>query len=78
VLEFADGKVSLVAVRAFEGGPLVGRELKYLRTHMPQVDTRVAAIFRHDHAISPEGSTMIEDGDEIFFIAASENIRSIM
>ena len=78
VLEFADGKVSLVAVRAFEGGLLVGRELKYLRTHMPQVDTRVAAIFRHDRPIIPEGSTVIENGDEIFFIAATENIRSIM
>ncbi len=78
VLEFADGKVSLVAVRAFEGGPLVGRELKYLRTHMPQVDTRVAAIFRQDRPIIPEGSTVIEEGDEIFFIAATENIRSIM
>lgn len=78
VLEFADGKVSLVAVRAFEGGPLVGRELKYLRTHMPQIDTRVAAIFRQDRPISPEGTTVIEAGDEVFFIAATENIRSIM
>jgi trk system potassium uptake protein TrkA len=78
VLEFADGKVSLVAVRAFEGGPLVGRELKYIRSHMPQIDTRVAAIFRQDRPIIPEGSTVIEDGDEIFFIAATENIRTVL
>jgi trk system potassium uptake protein TrkA len=78
VLEFADGKVSLVAVRAFQGGPLVGHQLKYLRTHMPQTDTRVAAIFRHDSPIIPEGSTVIEAGDEIFFIAATENIRDVM
>jgi trk system potassium uptake protein TrkA len=78
VLEFADGKVSLVAVRAFEGGPLVGRELKYLRTHMPQIETRVAAIFRQDRPIIPEGATVIENGDEIFFIAATENIRSVL
>ncbi len=78
VLEFDDGKVSLVAVRAFEGGPLIGRELKYLRTHMPQIDTRVAAIFRQDRPIIPEGSTVIEEGDEIFFIAATENIRSVL
>jgi len=78
VLEFADGKVSLVAVRAFHGGPLVGRELQYLRTHMPQIDTRVAAIFRQDSPIIPEGKTVIEDGDEVFFIAATENIRGVM
>ncbi|MFN7085171.1 MAG: Trk system potassium transporter TrkA [Burkholderiales bacterium] len=78
VLEFAGGKVSLVAVRAFHGGPLVGHELQFLRKHMPQIDTRVAAIFRHDSPIIPEGDTVIEDGDEVFFIAATENIRGVM
>jgi trk system potassium uptake protein TrkA len=78
VLEFADGKVSLVAVRAFHGGPLVGHEVSYLRTHMPQVEARVAAIFRQDSPIMPEGKTVIEAGDEVFFIAATENIRGVM
>ena len=78
VLEFADGKVSLVAVRAFHGGPLVGHELQHLREHMPNIDTRVAAIFRNDASIIPEGNTVIEAGDEIFFIAATENIRGVM
>jgi trk system potassium uptake protein len=78
VLEFADKKVKLVAVRAFAGGPLVGQPLSSMRTHMPQVDTRVAAIFRKDGAIMPTGATVIEDGDEIFFIAATKNIRSVL
>lgn len=78
VLEFADGKVSLVAVRAFEGGPLVGQPLSFLRSHMPQVDTRVAAIFRQDRPIIPEGNTVVQADDEIFFIAATENIRSVL
>src|SRR5690554_8115224 len=46
VLDFAGGKVQLVAVRAYYGGPLVGQELRYLRQHMPGVETRVAAIFQ--------------------------------
>ena len=78
VLEFADGKASLVAVRAFAGGPLVGNPLRFLRSHMPQVDARVAAIFRKDSPIIPEGNTVIEEGDEIFFIAAADNIRSVL
>jgi trk system potassium uptake protein TrkA len=78
VLEFAGGKVSLVAVKAFEGGPLVGKPLAYLRSHMPQVPTRVAAIFRQDRAIIPEGTTVVQPGDEIFFIAASANIRRVL
>ncbi len=78
VLQFSHGKASLVAVRAFTGGPLVGKPLSFLRTHMPQVDTRVAAIFRKDGPLIPEGGTVVEDGDEIFFIAATKNIRSVL
>lgn len=78
VLDFASGKVRLVAVRALQGGPLVGHQLQELRRHIPKVDTRVAAIFRKNRPIFPEGNTIIEAEDEIFFIAASEDIRVVM
>ncbi len=78
VLEFANGLVSLVAVRAYEGGPLVGHPLKELRQHIPQVDARVAAIFRREKPILPEGDTVIEAGDEVFCLAATQNIRKVM
>jgi trk system potassium uptake protein TrkA len=78
VQKFSQGKASLVAVRAFQGGPLMGKPLSFLRTNMPQVDTRVAAIFRKDGPLIPQGSTVIEEGDEIFFIAATDNIRSVL
>ena len=60
VLDFAEGRVQLVAVRAYHGGPMVGQELQDIRQHMPKVDTRVAAIFRQDRPIIPEGSTVVE------------------
>lgn len=78
VLDFASGRVQLVAVRAYYGGPLVGHELRELRNHMPGVDTRVAAIFRRGKPIIPEGSTVIEADDEVFFIAARKHIRLVM
>jgi trk system potassium uptake protein TrkA len=78
VLDFAEGRVQLVAVRAYHGGPIVGQELQEIRKHMPKVDTRVAAIFRQDRPITPEGSTVVEAGDEVFFIAAKKNIRAVM
>ena len=78
VLDFADGKVQLAAVRAYHDGPIVGQELQAIRQHMPRVDTRVAAIFRQDRAILPKGDTVVEVGDEVFFIAARDNIRAVM
>ncbi len=78
VLDFAGGKVQLVAVKAYYGGPLVGHELKALREHMPGLETRVAAIFRDGQPIIPEGGTVIQAEDEIFFIAARGDIRAVM
>jgi trk system potassium uptake protein len=78
VLDFADGKVQLVAVKAYHGGPLVGQELRFLREHMPSVETRVAAIYRRNRAIVPTGSTVIEADDEVFFIATRADIRAVM
>ncbi|OED41433.1 Trk system potassium transport protein TrkA [Endozoicomonas sp. (ex Bugula neritina AB1)] len=78
VLDFADGRAQLVAMKAYYGGPLVGQELRYIREHMPNVDTRVAAIFRRGNAIIPKGTTVIEADDEVFFIAARKNIRAVM
>ncbi|WP_019570212.1 MULTISPECIES: Trk system potassium transporter TrkA [unclassified Thioalkalivibrio] len=77
VLEFAEGRVSLVGVRAYYGGPLVGHELKNLRYDMPGVHTRVAAIFRQDRSIQPDGNTVVEADDEVFFVAAKKNIRAV-
>ena len=78
VLDFADGRVKLVAVRAFYGGPLVGHALSSLKEHVPSVDTRVAAIFRKGRPIIPQGNTVIEVDDEVFFIAAKNDIRTVM
>jgi len=88
VVDFAGGRIRLVAVKA-HGGFMVGHALKHLREHMhlmfrehPQaregIDARVAAIYRQDRAIVPEGDTIIQEGDEVFFLAATENIRAVL
>ncbi len=78
VLDFADGKVQLVGVRALKGGLLVGHRLRELKEHLPQIDSRVVAIFRAGRSILPDGDTSIEEGDEVFFLAASNDLRRVM
>jgi len=78
VLQFADGMLSLVAVKAYYGGLLVGYALSALKEHIPNVETRVAAIYRQGKAIKPLGTTVIEADDEVFFIAATKHIRAVM
>lgn len=78
VLDFAGGRVRLVAVRAYYGGPLVGNELRALNEHMPGIQVRVAAVYRQDRAILPEGDTIIEADDEVFFVSTRQNIRAVI
>lgn len=78
VLDFADEKVQLVAVRAYHGGLLVGQQLRKLKEHMPSADTKVAAIYRRGQAILPTADTVIEVDDEVFFIAAKNHIKKVM
>jgi len=78
VLDFADGRVRLVGVKTVRGGPLVGQQLRSIREHLPNVDARVVAIYREGGSILPEGGTIIEHGDEVFFLAATEDRRKVM
>jgi trk system potassium uptake protein TrkA len=79
VLEFAHGLVSLIAVRAVAGGPLVLHSLAEIPKLVPNVDMRIVAIYRQDTVLPVlEGSTRIEPGDEVFVLAATEHIRTVL
>lgn len=78
VVEFANGRASLVAVRAYYGGKLVGHPIAALKNHLPNAEARVAAVFRRGHAIKPTGTTIIEAGDEVFFVTDTRAVRTVM
>lgn len=78
VLDFADGLVQLVGVKALAGGGLIDCQLSELKEHMPGVQARVAAIYRDREVITPISSTVIREHDEVFFVAARKHIRNVM
>ncbi len=78
IVDFAEGKVRLVGLKAIRGGALVGRPLRELKSHMRNSEARVAALYRKGESIEPEGDTEIRDGDEVFFVAATQDIRAVM
>jgi len=78
VLDFADGLVQLVGVKAVAGGALINCQLEELKGHMPGIETRVAAIYRDHEVITPKSDTIIKEKDEVFFVAAREHIRQVM
>jgi len=100
VLDFARGRISMVAVRAYEGGLLVGHPISEMDTHFSSayrisranialpiginqphcahIEARIAAIFRQNQPVAPTGHTVLQPGDEVFLLAASEHIRTVL
>ena len=78
VLDFANGRVRLVGARADADGLLVGQQISTLKEHIPNTEGRIAAIYRAGRSLVPDGDTIIQEGDEVFFIAARKDIRVFM
>ena len=78
VLNFAEGKIQMVGVKALQGGPLIGHQLREMREHMPGLKARVAAMFRRGKPLMPKDNTVVEVDDELFFIASPKHIRIII
>ncbi len=78
VLDFAGGRVRLVGAMADRDGLLVGQRIATLRDHIPNTEMRIAAIYRQGKAMLPDGDTVIQEGDEVFFIADRKDIRVFM
>lgn len=83
VLEFSQKRVSLIALRAVDGGALVGNSISDLPQRVPDLPMRIVAIYRTnpmgtDRQVVCEGNTRIEAGDEVFVLAANEHIRQVL
>jgi len=78
VLDFAGEQLRLIAVRPYFGGTLVGKNLGSLQEEMPNVNARVIAIYRGLRSIPLSASTVIEIGDEVFVLAATSQIETVM
>jgi len=78
VLDFAGGRVRLVGAMADRDGLLVGQRIATLKDHIPNTEMRIAAIYRAGKAMLPDGDTVIQEGDEVFFIADRKDIRVFM
>ena len=78
VLSFADGALSLVEAKAGTGCSIVGLSLKEMSDTLQGLYARIAAIYRADKPIIPNYNTIVEEGDRLFFIASSADIKQVL
>ena len=77
VLDFADGKIKLLAIRADKDGPLVGKDLFGISELMPETEAKIVAIYRNNESITLDSETVIQYEDEVFFLASSANASAL-
>lgn len=77
VYNFADGEIRMILIRPYYGGVLIGKSLVEISEYL-EAAVRVVSIFRDGKSLNLTGSTIIETGDQLLFLCASEDIKPIM
>jgi len=78
VLEFADNRVQLIGVRIDATCPLVHKSVEAVSREYPEKIFRVVAILRGAETIIPGGNDIYQNRDQLFFIAAADDIPDII
>ena len=77
VVEFASGRLLMVASKAEHGGQLIGKQVRDMQEVLPDVDAHIAAIYRGNRVVIPGGTTELQSGDEVFFLADEDQARTM-
>ena len=78
VLEFAEGRVSLIVVRAAADSLLVNHTIAEFRDRLPDAEMRVVALYRQDTQVDALPETCILPGDEVFVLADTRKIPVVL
>lgn len=76
--EFADGRLCMASVKAYYGGTNVGYSISTLNKTLNNVIAKIIAIYRQDKMIIINDNTIIEAGDEVYFIAAKSHVKQVI
>ena len=75
---FAEGTLKVVSVKAKKDGMLLNRELKSIKSDIPDTDTFVPAIYRKGKPFIPDGKTVIKENDEVYFLVSEGDIDKVV
>ena len=79
VVDFANGRVRLVGVRIDEGASMDGKPMSALPDLLQDTErARVVAIYRQDEPLIPQGSTVLQADDIVFFISSRRHTAQVL
>lgn len=78
VINLADDMMQLVGIRLDRNSPLVGKTLIEYASENPEITFRVVAIARRGLTLMPRGPMKLQKFDQIFILARTEEIPTII
>lgn len=77
VLNFANGKVQLVAIKVNANSQIVGKTVAKIFDGIKTMETSIVAMYRDQDALNIENDTIIEAGDDLFFVASAAQAKNV-
>ena len=78
VLDFADGKVQMVVIRASYSGVLKDCTVRNLKEKLKNIEYKIAIIYSGGKPIIPNGDTVIKAEDEVFFVSSQKSMNKLL
>ncbi len=78
IIEFADGKLSLVVLKIDEKAEVIGKSLQEAALINKEYNFRVVAISRNHKTIIPKGNDIFKVNDIIYVITKSEYVNNLL
>ena len=75
VVEFADGRVSVLTVKVGHRSPLAGKPLKTLGQVFPNVNARAVDVMRNGRLLPSDSDDVITPGDEVLIVGDTRHAR---
>lgn len=79
VIEFSDGNVVLMAVKIVSASQICGKPVSDLQNLLPHAKVQVVSVYRQKYRLdNVKGKTVLEAGDEIFFLTTKECAHAVV
>lgn len=76
--KFADGKVLMLGIQVPPRAPILDRPLRTLRSFHATAPFLIVAVLRDGQLILPDGETVLQEGDHIYFVSKRESVNHIL
>lgn len=78
VLDFEDGKLSVLGIRLDKNAPVVRKNLKDVALEFPNIEFRIVALHRNFRTIIPKGNDRFLPNDQVFIITKPGGHNTIL